>query len=187
MINVLETAEARQTVFPVSVGFYHEAGRLGLIGEDVELLEGVLFTQKPKSPLHQTLARKLQRLLARLLPNDFFVDRECPITCSRSEPEPDLAVFYGTIEDYGASHPTTAELVIEIAISSLQRDISKAAIYAGAGVKEYWIIDPELGTITLHTQPAAEGYSSRRVISAQELAASTIFPAFTVTLAELLA
>lgn len=43
MITVLESAEARETVFPLSVEFYHKAGRLGLIGEDVELLEGVLF------------------------------------------------------------------------------------------------------------------------------------------------
>ncbi len=187
MINVLETAEARQTVFPVSVEFYHEAGRLGLIGEDVELLEGVLFTQMPKSPLHEWFIDFLRAKLAAVCGAGFFIGKERPITCARSEPEPDLAVFRGSMMDYRHAHPTTAELVIEIAISSLQRDISKAAIYAGAGVKEYWIIDPELGTITLHTQPAAEGYSSRRVISAQELAVSTIFPAFTVTLAELLA
>lgn len=43
MITVLESAEARETVFQLSVEFYHKAGRLGLIGEDVELLEGVLF------------------------------------------------------------------------------------------------------------------------------------------------
>ncbi|HRJ11223.1 MAG TPA: hypothetical protein PK490_13980 [Prosthecobacter sp.] len=53
MITVLESPEARQTVHPLSVEFYHEAGRLGLIGEDVELLEGVLFKKMPKSPLHQ--------------------------------------------------------------------------------------------------------------------------------------
>lgn len=187
MINVLETAEARQAVFPVSVAFYHEAGRLGLISEDVELLEGVLFKKMAKSPLHQSLARKLQRLLEQMLPLGFFVDRECPITCARSEPEPDLAVFAGTIEDYTHEHPTTGELVLEIAISTQQRDRSKAAIYAEAGVKEYWLIEPEAGTTTLFSQPQAGGYTVQSVISAQENATSSLFPAFSVTLAELMA
>jgi Uma2 family endonuclease len=187
MISVLESAEARQTVFPVSVEFYHEAGRLGLIGEEVELLEGVLFTKMPKSPLHQFLARKLQRTLESMLPSGFFVDRECPITCARSEPEPDVAVFSGTIEDYEHQHPTTAELVIEIAISTLQRDLSKAAIYAAAGVKEYWLIDPENRSILLHHEPGADGYVRQTSFAADHEVRSSIFPAFALQLETLLA
>jgi Uma2 family endonuclease len=185
MTSVLEHAETRQAVYPVSVEFYHEAGRLGLIDEDVELLEGVLFTKMAKSPLHQFLARKLQRLLERVLPSGFFVDRDCPITCAQSEPEPDLAVFVGSVDDYARQHPTTAELVIEIAINTVQRDRSKAAIYAGAGVKEYWLVEPEAGTITVHAQPGQDGYASRRIFGANEAIASEVFPAFSVTLAEL--
>lgn len=187
MISVLDTPEARQTVYPLSVEFYHEAGRLGLIGEDVELLEGVLFTKMPKSPLHQFLARRLQRLLESLVPAGFFVDRESPITCRRSEPEPDVAVFAGCMEDFARSHPSTAELVIEIAVNTQQRDRSKAAIYAEAGVKEFWLVEPEAGLITLHTQPAAEGYQLARAFRAEEAVASTIFPEFAITLAELTA
>lgn len=187
MFNVLETAEARQTVYPVSVEFYHEAGRLGLIGADVELLEGVLFTKMPKSPLHQFLARKLQRLLEASLPAGFFVDRECPITCAHSEPEPDVAVFAGDIEDYEHQHPTTAELVIEIAINTQQRDRSKAAIYAGAGVKEYWLIEPESRMLTLHQNPSAEGYCIRTEFPADQEVRGSLFPDFAVGLGTLLA
>lgn len=185
--DVLNTLEARQTVYPVSVEFYHEAGKLGMIGEDVELLEGVIFKKMPKSPLHQYLVRKLQSLLAAIVPSGYFVDRESPITCARSEPEPDVAVFMGSSDDYQREHPTTAELVIEIAISTVQRDHSKAAIYAEAGVKEYWIIEPELSLVTLHTNPQAPGYTTRQTFSAQDLIPSTIFPAFTLRLADLTA
>lgn len=187
MIAMLETAEARQTVFPLSVDFYHEAGRLGLIGEDVELLEGVLFTKMPKSPLHQSLARKLQRLLQSTLPVGFFVDRECPITCDQSEPEPDLAVFSGALEDYENHHPTTAELVIEISINTLQRDRSKAAIYAVAAVKEYWIIEPEAGHVILHQDPGSGSYARQTVFTADQEARSDLFPAFVLHLGNLLA
>lgn len=187
MISVLEAAETREAVFPISVEFYHEAGRLGLIGENVELLEGVLFTKMPKSPLHQSLARKLQRLLESMLPAGFFWDRDCPITCARSEPEPDLAVFAGKIEDYEQQHPTTAELVIEISISTLQRDRSKAAIYAEAGVKEYWLIEPEAGHITVYQDPGAESYGRQTVFTADQEARSELFPAFVLHLGNLLA
>ncbi len=185
--DVLDSPEARQTVYPLSVSFYHEAGKLGLIGEEVELLDGVIFKKMPKSPLHQYLARKLQRLLAALVPSGYFVDRESPITCVSSEPEPDVAVFTGSSDDYQSAHPTTAELVIEISISTQQRDRSKAAVYAEAGVKEYWIIEPDLNLVTLHTNPQATGYATRQIFTAQDLVPSTIFPAFTLRLADLTA
>ncbi len=186
MTSVLDHAETRQTVFPVSVEFYHEACRLGLIDKDVELLEGVLFTKMAKSPLHQSLARQLQRLLERVLRPGFFVDRECPITCEKSEPEPDVAVFAGSVTDYARQHPRTAELVIEIAINTVQRDRSKAAIYAGAAVKEYWLLEPEAGTITIYSQPLAGDYASKRVINAHETAVSEVVPGFKTCLDELM-
>lgn len=186
MMRVLDSPELRETVFPVSVDFYHEAGRTGLIGKDVELLQGVMFRKIPKSPLHQTLIRLLQHMLAQVVPIEFFVDRECPITCADSEPEPDLAVFVGSWKDYREKHPETAEMVIEVAITTSQRDRSKAAIYAAAGVKEYWVIEPEAGTVTQFTMPSADGYGDSRTYRAQESASSTVFPAFSLTLADLL-
>ncbi len=186
MMRMLDSPEARETVFPMSVDFYHEAGRLGWIGEDVELLQGVLFRKMPKSPLHQWLLDRLRRMLESICPPRFFVGQERPITCADSEPEPDLAVFAGSWEDYREAHPRTAELVIEIAISTAQRDRGKAAIYAAAGVKEYWLIEPEANTITLHTQPGTEGYSASTTHSAEETARSTVLPEFSLSLAELL-
>jgi Uma2 family endonuclease len=122
-----------------------------------------------------------------LLPAGFFVDRECPISCQHSEPEPDIAVFSGNIEDYESSHPTTAELVIEVAINTQQRDRIKAGIYAGAGVKEYWLIEPEAGLVTLHTQPQGDAYECVRSFQPDEEAVSTVFPGFSLRLAELMA
>ena len=111
------------------------------------------------------------------MPSGYFVDRESPITCASSEPEPDVAVFIGSSDDYLHEHPTTAEIVIEITISTPQRDRSKAAIYAEA----------ELNLVTLHTNPQATGYATRQTFTAQDLVPSTIFPAFTLRLADLTA
>ena len=185
-MTVLDTPEERQTVFPVSVEFYHEAGRLGLIGEDVELLDGVIFKKMPKSPLHEWFIACLRRLLEAACGPGMFVEKERPITCSGSEPEPDLAVFAGDWSDFRSSHPTTAELVIEIAINTQQRDRSKAGIYAEAGVKEYWMVEPEAGVISLYTVPANDGYASCQSFATQDLVTSTVIPAFSLRMADLM-
>ena len=83
-MTVLDTPEERQTVFPVSVEFYHEAGRLGMIGEDVELLDGVIFKKMPKSPLHEWFIACLRRLLEAACGPGMFVEKERPITCRSS-------------------------------------------------------------------------------------------------------
>jgi Uma2 family endonuclease len=59
-----------------------------------------------------------------------------------SVPEPDVAVGPGGGADYEHVHPTTALLVVEVADSSLLQDrLTKAAIYAAAGIPELWIVN----------------------------------------------
>ena len=79
---------------------------------------------------------RLLELLQRILPPGLHVQPEQPILCGDSEPEPDLSVIRGSINDYVAEHPRTAELVIEIYVSSHDYDRSKLRAYAIAGVKE---------------------------------------------------
>lgn len=187
MMTVLDSPESRETVFPLSVEFYHEAAKLGLIGEEVELLEGVLFKKIPKSPLHEWLVEYLRRRLELSCSGAFFVAKERPLTCASSEPEPDLAIFPGIWTDYRYTHPTTAELIIEVAINTQQRDRSKAGIYAEAGVKEYWLVEPESKTITLYTLPSDSSYAKTSVTVNTGLVMSTVFPEFTVELSEIFA
>jgi len=59
-----------------------------------------------------------------------------------SVPEPDVAILPGSIDDYDTVHPRDALLVVEASDSSLPQDrITKTAIYAGAGIHEYWIVN----------------------------------------------
>ena len=46
----------------------------------------------------------------------------------------------GSINDYRTEHPYTAEVVIEICVSSHEYDRSKLRAYADAGVKECWLV-----------------------------------------------
>lgn len=61
---------------------------------------------------------------------------------ARSKPDPDIAVCQGSARDYAESHPTTALLAVEISDSTLIPDQqTKAALYARAGIEEYWIVN----------------------------------------------
>ena len=44
----------------------------------------------------------------------FHIRQEQPLTFADSEPEPDVSVVFGSPDDYGQSHPASAELVIEV-------------------------------------------------------------------------
>lgn len=60
----------------------------------------------------------------------------------------------------GPYHPATADLVIEVAVSSLQRDLQqKLALYARAQVVEYWVVDLGGGRVVVHRAPRYDGYA----------------------------
>ena len=131
---LLQEPTIMQRAMPITVEQYHALFAQGLIPESAELLEGVIIEKMPKSPLHAYILLALLKLLQDVVTAKNHVRPEQPITCRRSEPEPDLAVVVGRAEDYVHAHPQTAEIVIEIAVSSAEIDRRKAAIYAEAGV-----------------------------------------------------
>ena len=185
MTSFLDDPKVRAAVFPLSVEFYHQAGELGLLGEDVELLEGNLVKKMAKSPLHSWLVQLLSTLLQPSLVPGLSLRMEQPLTLERSEPEPDLAVVRGGPGDFRHAHPTTAELVIEVAISTVEVDRQKAALYAAAGVKEYWLVIPGAGCVEVHREPAAGAYTQRLTLTPPARLESSARPGFAVELADL--
>jgi Uma2 family endonuclease len=84
------------------------------------------------------------------------VQPEQPICCDDSEPEPDLSVIRGSINDYKTEHPRTAELVM--CVSSHDYDRSKLRAYARAGVQEVWLVLAPEKQMEVHRQPAGEQF-----------------------------
>lgn len=140
MPAILELPEVRERVSPLSVEDYHRLSEFNEHGRRTELIRGVVIEKVSKSPLHSTIVSLLYRLFHGGLPSSFTVRQEQPLTFVDSEPEPDIAITRGGERDYREAHPTTAELVVEIAVSSPALDRENASLYAEAGVKEYWII-----------------------------------------------
>ena len=112
-------------------------------------------------------------LLQEAIPPGFILLREDPLTFADSEPEPDLAVVRGEEQEFADRHPPTAELVIEIAITSVALDREKAAIYAEAGVVEYWIVLPAERRDEVRRNPVNGVYLDLTVLEGDAVLACT--------------
>ena len=145
-------------------------------------MDGVIVEKMSKSPLYVYTMEGLNLLLRESIGAEWLIRQEQPITCRRSEPEPDLAVVRGTRADYFRAHPAYAELIIEVAISSSEIDAEKAAIYAQATVREYWIVLPEEKRVEVYTQPVGLEYIQHRTFVFPQVAASEAFPDFRLDL-----
>ncbi|HVC99062.1 MAG TPA: Uma2 family endonuclease [Pirellulales bacterium] len=158
-----------------SVEQYHRMIADGLLAADdrVELLEGRVYHLPPIGPEHAYTVNSGTDVFARLLPAGWHARSQQPITLADSEPLPDLAVIRGRLQDYRRRHPIAADvgLVIEVADSSLRSDrMLKLAIYAAAGIPEYWIVNLVDRQVEVNTKPEPAGrrraarYAKRRVV-----------------------
>lgn len=187
MTDVLDVPNLNQRVHRISVEFYHQLGELGLVKKQTELIRGVIINKMSKSPLHALLADELaEQLIQQLSPDaGCFVRRDNPLSLKDSVPEPDVSVVLGMRRDFRHRHPTTAELVIEIAVTSLADDRSLAAIYAEAGVKEYWIVNAQQRQVEAYWQPVNGLYESSRVYADSEVIVCGTLLGISIALAEL--
>ena len=92
-------------------------------GEAIELLGGHLVVAEPQGARHYTAIVKTARVLQAAFGAGAYVRIQGPIGLDdESEPEPDVAVVPGAVDDYGDAHPARAVLVVEIAESSVAFD-----------------------------------------------------------------
>ena len=92
------------------------------------------------------------------MPQEWEVHIQQPITLSKSEPEPDLAITIGPEERYDAIHPGSKDvaIVIEVSDDSLAEDRrDKRWIYAQARIGIYWIVNLVDRQIEVYTLPRA--------------------------------
>ena len=185
MKNAIESSPAPlrdAQIWPLSVAAYRILGEAGLIPQNTELLHGFVYTKMSKSPLHSFFLQFLQEALAGVLPARRLLRTEQPITCGDSEPEPDLAVVAGRKEDFRHDHPHTAELVLEISITSHDYDRSKLRAYAAAGVKECWLVLGPEKQIEVYRQPKDGQFIEHSLHGPDGVLACAALPEFTLSL-----
>jgi Uma2 family endonuclease len=131
--------------------------------ERVELLGGVIVEMSPQDPRHAFAIERLTALLVPLARGKASLRPQLSFVASDdSVPEPDLTLV--PLADYGAAHPTSAFLVIEVSNASLRKDRSiKAEVYARAGVPEYWVVDLAGRSVEVRTMPEDGVYTKLEV------------------------
>ncbi len=178
---------------------YYRAAETGIFRPDerLELIKGEIYQKvSPQNRPHIAAIIKGQRALQAAFGEGFHIQPQGPMQIDdESEPEPDLLVVPGDPEDY-EDHPTYAEaaLVVEVAESTLRFDRGKkAALYAEAGVMDYWVVSTTERRLYVMRDPAAMpespwgfGYRSVTAYLETESAAPLRAPGASVSVADLL-
>ncbi|MCH5374790.1 MAG: Uma2 family endonuclease [Planctomycetes bacterium] len=186
MSSILDKPSVRRAALPISVEQYHRLSQEGIIAERTELLRGVIIERMTKSPLHTYVVQMLVKWLEAAIADDRYVRKEEPLSLVDSEPEPDIAVVSGSPVQYRGQHPGRADLVIEVAISTVGLDRDKAEIYAEAGIPEYWVVIPEEQAVEIYRDPTASGYAvSERLSDAEAVLRPSTLPQTSIRLGNL--
>ena len=165
---------------------------LGETEERLELCDGVLYLMSSASKDHQFLMYWIRHHFEAYL--DGFdeppaeVHHELTTILSREReqaPEPDIVVVLAGRNDVGGRiHVEGApDIVVEILSSDRSHDlVYKRRVYAEAGVREYWVVDPRGDTVTL-LELRGGGYVERGILGVGDTLATPLLPGLAIPLA----
>jgi len=150
--------------------------------ESLELVEGELISKMGKKRRHVDSFTLLQEWLVRVF-GFRSVNVEAPIDVApednpTNEPVPDLIVLRQNRSRF-TSNPRAQDLllVVEMADTSLNFDLTvKAALYARAGVSEYWILDVGGRRLLVHRNPRSGTYADVAAYGEHESASPLAAP-----------
>ncbi len=151
--------------------------------QKLELVEGELINKMGKNRPHGNALTTLVDWLKQTF-GSLFVQQEVSIDVApeddpTNEPEPDIIVLKRKYSDFPSSNPKPEDLrlVVEVADTSLQFDLTtKAALYARAGLGEYWVLDVAGRRLLVHREPIAGHYTSVVAYGEAESVASLAAP-----------
>ena len=164
-------------------------------GEPIELIGGELLVAEPQGAAHYTAICKTARALEAAFGPGWNVRTQGPVGLDdESEPEPDVAVVPGSLDDYRRAHPSRPVLTVEVSESSLRIDRQhKGSLYARAGLADYWVLNLVDRVLEVYREPVADSaapfgwrYGRSEVLSADARVAPLAAPAASVPVARLL-
>ena len=166
-------------------------------GEDwlrSELIDGEIIQMPPQTEVHSHALSLADYAVRKVFRRGYVVKVQSPLDVSRtSEPEPDLMVVKGDVRGL-RKHPSTAELIIEVAWGSLTYDRdTKGSLYASRGIRDYWIVNLHNNTVEVRRRPAKDAdavfghsYADTEVLSRGESIAPLAAPKSKIKVADLL-
>jgi Uma2 family endonuclease len=151
--------------------------------EHLELVDGELITKMGKKRPHVNSQARLHAWLISVF-GFGRINLEAPIDVGpqdnfTNEPVPDLIVLSCDFEEIVSRnpHPDEVLLAIEIAHTTLSFDLrTKAALYARAGIPEYWVLDIAGRRLFVHREPREGQYRSITSYAEDESVATLAAP-----------
>ncbi len=165
----------------VEVGAFRPDARL-------ELIEGEIIEMSPQGSRHATTVQFVAAALREVFGDGFDVRVQLPISLgAASVPEPDVYVAEGSAHDYLDAHPTEAVLLVEVSDATLALDRTvKLAVYAAAGVPEYWIANLPDACLEVYRDPAGDTYRTKTTLRHGDTVAPGARPEHAIIVADLI-
>jgi Uma2 family endonuclease len=155
-----------------------------------ELLEGDVVEKVPIKFHHARIVTRLLLYFNRFCHADALGSVFTLAVDDYNMPEPDFAVLTSenpTLTERGYVRPEDVRLVVEVGDSTVASDVStKAGIYAGAGISEYWVVDVTGRRLVVHESPVAGAYTRITEYSETDTVAPTFAPAETTAVSAFL-
>lgn len=135
---------------------------IGVLGarERLRLIGGVIYVMAPVGPEHAVGQGELMAVLGRALRPRFALASDPTLKFSEHDvAEPDAVVLLPGPRPRPPIEVSEIQLIVETAHASLKDDTTvMAAIYAVAGIKDYWVLDLEHQKLLVFRNPTSKGY-----------------------------
>jgi Uma2 family endonuclease len=172
---------------------YYRMAEAGILTDPrhVELIDGEIIDMAAIGSPHAAVTNRLVRGFARAAAEGFtLMSVQSPLRLDvYNEPQPDLMLLRSRDDDYRASHPSAADvlLLVEVSETSLAYDRGiKLALYAKFEVPEVWIIDLPGSAVEIYREPKDGAYVLRERLT-DGLLAPALVPGVTIDVTGLLA
>lgn len=145
---------------------FHRFGDLGAFeGRRAMLIDGEILEEGPMNPPHALTIERVDAAIRKAFGSDWRYRIQLPMVLGLdTDPVPDFAVIAGSVRN-ASSHPTAADLVIEVADTSFDFDTDeKRHLYAQAGIPEYWVVDVNGRRLLVFRNPVNGDYPAPQVL-----------------------
>ena len=153
-------------------------------GERIEIISGEAYMMAAPSRIHQGIIMELSRQLANFLEGKRCKVYPAPFGVRLFEQEgdrpekvdtvvePDISVVCdrSKLDQYGCRG--APDMIVEVLSPSTQRhdQLVKLNLYQRAGVREYWIVDPENRTVRVMVQAGGGSLRTHEVYGPEDVA-----------------
>lgn len=170
--------------YKLTVDDFLRLDETGVFGTDrTELLDGDIIIMNAEYRPHGRIAGELGYSLRRTLEaigSDIYAMGASVALSDHDMPLPDIVLTSEPLGE-GPIPLVSVAMIVEVSSSTLQRDLrDKVALYARAGVPEYWVVDVSGRAINQMWEPVGNGYAQRSQVTFGEAISAVTIEGLTI-------